>query len=61
MKCLTLMASAGLRPEWNDRTRSKHYKAIPITDDRFSIQFPMLSQTLDAIWNLRRCAAAERP
>lgn len=45
-KCLTLMASAGLRPEWNDRTQSKHYKAVPITGDRFSMQFPMFSQLL---------------
>ncbi len=46
LKCFTLMASAGLRPEWNDRTQSKRCKAIPITGDRFSMQFPMFSQLL---------------
>ena len=30
MKCLTLLATAGERPEWNDRQLSAGHKAIPL-------------------------------
>lgn len=46
MKCFTLLATAGERPEWNDRTQSQRFKAIPIADHRFLAQFPMFSQLL---------------
>ncbi|WP_447976934.1 PAS domain S-box protein [Candidatus Nitrospira bockiana] len=43
LKCLTLVASAGERPEWNQVERSHHYKAIPLAGERFIAQFPMFS------------------
>ena len=42
--CLTLLASAGDRPEWNQRHQSKQYKAVPVTGLNFRDQFPMFSQ-----------------
>ncbi|TAJ08814.1 MAG: GAF domain-containing sensor histidine kinase [Nitrospirae bacterium] len=44
--CFTLMATAGLLPEWNDRHQSKRFKAIPIADHQFVSQFPMFSQLM---------------
>ncbi|MFM8551461.1 MAG: hypothetical protein ACKOCD_03985, partial [Nitrospiraceae bacterium] len=46
MPCFTLMATAGLLPEWNDRHQSKRFKAIPIADRQFVAQFPMFSQLM---------------
>ena len=44
--CFTLMGTAGLLPEWNDRHQSKRFKAIPIADRQFASQFPMFSQLM---------------
>ncbi|MFO0775842.1 MAG: PAS domain-containing sensor histidine kinase [Nitrospiraceae bacterium] len=46
MKCLTLMGSSGIQPEWNDRTNSRRYRAIPLVSEQFVGQFPMFSQLL---------------
>ncbi|HKN86522.1 MAG TPA: PAS domain S-box protein [Nitrospiraceae bacterium] len=46
MKCLTLCATAGERPEWNHTDRSQRHKAIPLVGDEFVAQFPMISQLL---------------
>lgn len=46
MPCFTLIATAGLLPEWNDRHQSKRFKAIPIADRQFGAQFPMFSQLM---------------
>ncbi|MDE3225111.1 MAG: response regulator [Nitrospirota bacterium] len=46
MPCFTLMATAGLLPEWNDRKQSQRFKAIPIADRQFVAQFPMFSQLM---------------
>ncbi len=46
MKCLTLMGTAGLEAEWNDRDRSRRYRAIPLVSEQFVSQFPMFSQLL---------------
>ncbi len=32
MKCLTLFGTAGERPEWNQRDRSRRYRSIPLSD-----------------------------
>lgn len=45
-KCLALQGTAGERPEWNERARSRRYKAIPLLSRQFVAQFPMLSQLL---------------
>ena len=43
MKCLTLLASAGEKPEWNSRTDSEGHKAIPLPSEELVRQFPMIS------------------
>jgi hypothetical protein len=45
-KCFVLIASAGQEPDWNDRTKSKRFQAIPLAGDGFVAQFPMFSQLL---------------
>jgi signal transduction histidine kinase len=45
-KCLVLMASAGDRPEWNNRKASVAHQAIPLESGRLSTDFPMISQLL---------------
>lgn len=49
MKCLTLFGTAGEKPEWNDRNRSRRYRSIPITDKQVLSQFPMVSQLLQQL------------
>ena len=49
MKCLALFGTAGERPEWNDRNRSRRYRSIPITDKQVLSQFPMVSQLLQQL------------
>lgn len=46
MKCLTLMGSAGSRPEWNDRNRSIGHRAIPLESVEMVEQVPMVSQLI---------------
>ncbi len=43
MKCLTLLATAGDRPEWNSRRVSDGHKAIPLPSADLVKQFPMIS------------------
>jgi hypothetical protein len=44
MKCLALLASAGDRPEWNDRTRSANHQVIPLPSEVFVRRFPMITR-----------------
>jgi hypothetical protein len=44
MKCLTLLATAGDRPEWNDRQASARHKAMPLSSADLVVQSPMISQ-----------------
>lgn len=44
--CLTLLASAGEREEWNDRRRSVSHRAIPLTSKRVLEESPMIAQLL---------------
>jgi hypothetical protein len=44
MKCLTLLATAGDRPEWNDRQASVRHQAIPLPSADLIVQSPMISQ-----------------
>jgi PAS domain S-box-containing protein len=46
MPCLTLMGTAGLRPEWNSRERSRRYRALPLAGPHFVSAYPMFSQLL---------------
>ncbi len=42
--CLTLLATAGQRPEWNDRRNSARHQAVPLPSERVLERFPMISQ-----------------
>ena len=45
-KCFTLIASAGVQPEWNRVENSRRYRAIPLVSPAFVRQLPMFSQLL---------------
>ena len=46
MKCLTLLATAGERPEWNARRSSSGHRAIPLASAEIVSQAPMISRLL---------------
>lgn len=45
-KCLTLMATAGEEPQWNSRDGSTGHKAIPLVDEDFVKNIPMISRLI---------------
>lgn len=45
-RCLTLLASAGARPQWNRRGMSAAHKAIPLVTEEVVRQAPMVSQLI---------------
>lgn len=45
-RCLTLLATAGDRPEWNSRHLSARHKAIPLASEQMVESFPMISQLI---------------
>ena len=44
MKCLTLLATAGEKAEWNSRAKSVGHKAIPLPSEQFVSEIPMISR-----------------
>jgi hypothetical protein len=44
LKCLTLLGTSGDKPEWNDRTRSRGHRAIPLPTASIVEQAPMIAQ-----------------
>ncbi len=46
MRCLTLLATAGDLPEWNDRRSSAGHKAIPLPSVEIVEQAPMIAQLI---------------
>lgn len=46
IKCLTLLATAGILPEWNERKLSRGHQAIPLHGVEVIEQAPMISQLL---------------
>ncbi|MHC4829058.1 MAG: hybrid sensor histidine kinase/response regulator [Planctomycetota bacterium] len=48
-RCLTLLATAGQRSEWNDRRRSVSHRAIPLTSEAGIRSTPMISQLLSQL------------
>lgn len=46
MKCLTLLATRGDRPEWNQRHTSVGHQAIPLVSAPLVAQSPMISQLM---------------
>ena len=45
-KCLVLLASAGVRPEWNSRQGSTGHQAIPLVSEAAVSGIPMISQLI---------------
>jgi hypothetical protein len=43
-RCLVLMGTAGLRPEWNDREASAAHRVIPLASAAMVERSPMISQ-----------------
>lgn len=48
-QCLTLLATAGAQPEWNDRRGSAGHKAIPLVTEEVVLQAPMVAQLIQQI------------
>jgi hypothetical protein len=46
MKCLTLLASAGVEPGWNSRHRSAAHKALPLPSAESVARSPMIAQLI---------------
>jgi hypothetical protein len=46
MRCLVLMGSAGMRPEWNDRDASVAHRVIPLPSAAIVQRSPMISQLI---------------
>jgi hypothetical protein len=46
LKVLTLLASAGDKPEWNDRRRSARHRAIPLASGILVARFPMIGRLI---------------
>jgi len=49
VRCLTLLATAGVRPEWNDRSASVGHRAIPLVDAETVRKSPMIHQLLSQL------------
>jgi hypothetical protein len=49
MKCLTLLATVGEKPEWNSRASSEGHKAIPLASEKAVESAPMISQLLSQL------------
>jgi hypothetical protein len=48
MKCLVLLATVGIQPEWNSRNQSRGHKALPLPDSEYFIKaFPMVGQLVE--------------
>ncbi len=45
-RCLVLLATAGLLPEWNDRHQSRRHKVIPLPDPKAVAEIPMLARLI---------------
>src|SRR5262249_1147455 len=43
MRCLVLLASAGTRPEWNERAASRNHRCIPLPSSERVAGMPMIS------------------
>jgi hypothetical protein len=48
-RCLTLLATAGSRPEWNQRDSSSAHKAIPLATEEAVRRAPMVAQLIQQI------------
>lgn len=48
-RCLTLLATRGLQPDWNDRRKSEGHKAIPLPSEEFIHRLPMVAGLIGQI------------
>lgn len=48
-KCLTLLATAGEKDEWNSRLLSNHHKTIPLPSEEMVHAFPMISNLVNQL------------
>lgn len=46
IKCLTLLATVGGKPEWNSRKNSVGHKSIPLPSEQAVVRIPMISQLI---------------
>ena len=46
MRCLTLLATAGAQPAWNDRRQSRGHQAIPLPSEEIVRDAPMVAQLI---------------
>jgi hypothetical protein len=46
MKCLTLLATAGDKPDWNSRQKSNGHRAIPLPSKEFVEGLPMIANLI---------------
>jgi len=46
LKCLTLLATTGIEPAWNDRRKSTGHQAIPLPSERGVARLPMIAQLI---------------
>jgi len=49
MKCLVLLATAGMKPEWHSRRQSTGHKALPLPSERFIEKVPMIRQLVQQL------------
>ncbi len=49
LKCLTLLATAGEKPEWNLRQKSSGHKAIPLANKEAIAKIPMISRLIQQL------------
>ena len=49
VSCLTLLASAGSEPDWNDRRRSVNHRAIPLHSSAAIAQLPMVQALVNQL------------
>ena len=49
IKCLTLLATAGSKDEWNSRKTSNGHKAIPLASAEMVKKFPMVSNLVEQL------------
>ena len=48
-RCLTLLATRGVEPDWNDRRKSQGHKAIPLPSVEFIRRLPMVAGLIDQL------------
>lgn len=61
LQCLTLLATAGDEPAWNDRQASRGHQAIPLPSVQIVEQAPMIAELIRAMGMDVRAVVTPRP